>query len=351
MFARAHDFLNRLSPLVLSLLLIGLTLAAGYFDYLTGTDATFSAIYLFPIGASAWFLGRPAVYTLAILSAVLSVAGDIEGGARYASIFIPLWNIAARFAVFIFAAELIRQMRKLHIDLEKRAAERAANLTAEIAARQRLEHELLQISEREQQRVGHDIHDSLCQHLTGTALAAQVHAETLKSDQSPSANSAFKLVRLVEDSIFLARNLARSLSAVELKNNGLTVALSDFASSTSELFKISCRFECRHPFPMDNINTASHLYRIAQEAVSNSIKHGEAKNIVIELENSIGEKLLRITDDGIGLTSDHMNGGGMGLKIMAYRSELIGARMDIRRNNGGGTVVTCLLPTEEIGVL
>jgi signal transduction histidine kinase len=145
----------------------------------------------------------------------------------------------------------------------------------------------------------------------------------------------------------LARNLARSLSAVELQNNGLTAALSDFASSTSDLFKISCRFECRDPFTMDDMNTAGHLYRIAQEAVGNSIKHGDAKNIVIELENSAGEKRLRITDDGAGLTAGHMNGHGMGLKIMTYRSELIGAKIDIRARSAGGTVVTCVLPLQE----
>jgi signal transduction histidine kinase len=347
MFARALTFLNSLSASVLTVSLVGLTLVVGYFDYLAGTDTTFSAIYLFPIGAAAWFLGRPIVYALAVLSSILWVTGDIAAGARYPSVFIPLWNLAARFAVFIFAAELVAGMRELHLGMEKRAVERAAKLTAEIAMRERLERELLQISEREQLHVGHDIHDSLCQQLTGTAFAAQVHAESLKSQGSSDAASAFKLVHLIEDSIFLARNLARGLSGVELANNGLTAALTDFASTTSELFKISCRFEGPHQFPMDHTDTAVHLYRIAQEAVGNAVKHGEAKNILIELNVSKRGKLLRITDDGTGLRTASTSGKGMGLRIMAYRSELIGAKFDIRGRGTGGTVLTCLLPAEE----
>src|SRR5882672_9227382 len=329
MFARIYKFLDGLSPSMLVGLLTGVTVSIGYFDYLAGTDTTFSAIYLFPIGIAAWFSKRWAAYALAILSSILWLSGDVAAGARYASIVIPLWNLAARFAIFIFAAELISESRKLHNDLETRAAERAAKLTTEIAMREQLQRELLQISEREQERVGHDIHDSLCQHLTGTALAGQVLAEGLESD-SKEADDAFRVVALIEEGISLARNLARGLNAAELSNNGLSAALSDFATNTSDLFNISCRLECPKPFLIDDIHTAVHLYRIAQEAVGNAIKHGEAKNVIVQLEDSQSGKLLRVMDDGIGLPPIHINGRGMGLRIMSYRSELIGAKLDVR---------------------
>jgi signal transduction histidine kinase len=347
MFARIYKFLETLSPTTLIVLLTGVSLVIGYFDYLAGTDTTFSAIYLFPIGIAAWFLKRRIAYILAILSSILWVTGDIAAGAHYTSIVIPLWNLAARFAIFVFATQLISESRKLHDDLETRAVERAAKLTAEIAMRERLQRELLQISEREQERVGHDIHDSLCQHLTGTALAGQVLAENLKSQSSTDADDAFRVVELLEEGISLARNLARGLNAVELSNNGLTAALSDFATSTSDLFNISCRLDCPQPFLIDDMHIAVHLYRIAQEAVGNAIKHGEAKNVVVQLENSQSGKLLRVMDDGIGLPPMHINGRGMGLRIMSYRSELIGAKLDVRARNTRGTVVTCLLPLRE----
>jgi len=349
MFARIYKFLDGLSPSMLVALLTGVTFVIGYFDYLAGTDTTFSAIYLLPIGIAAWFLKRWTAYALAILSSILWLSGDVAAGAQYASIVIPLWNLAARFAIFIFATQLIFESRKLHDGLESRAAERAAKLTAEIATRERLQRELLQISEREQERVGHDIHDSLCQHLTGTALAGQVLAENLQSD-SKEADDAFRVVELIEEGIFLARNLARGLNAVELSNNGLTAALSDFAASTSDLFNISCRLECPQPFLVDDMHAGVHLYRIAQEAVGNAIKHGEAKNVTVRLEDSQSGKLLRVLDDGVGLPPMQINGRGMGLRIMSYRSELIGAKLDVRGQGTRGTVVTCLLPVQEAGL-
>ncbi len=347
MFARIYRFLERFSPSTLFALLAGITLVIGYFDYLAGTDTTFSAVYLFPIGIAAWFLKRWAPYVLAILSSILWVTGDIAAGAHYASIAIPLWNLGARFAIFVFTTQLISQSRELHDDLETRAVERAAKLTAEIAMRERLQRELLHISEREQERVGHDIHDSLCQHLTGTALASQVLAENLKSQDSAETDGAFRVVELLEEGISLARNLARGLNAVELSNNGLTAALTDFATNTSSLFNVSCRLECAQPFLIDDMHVAVHLYRIAQEAVGNAIKHGEAKNVVVHLENLQSGKLLRVIDDGTGLPPMHINGKGMGLRIMSYRSELIGAKLDVRRQKANGTVVTCLLPLRE----
>jgi signal transduction histidine kinase len=347
MFSRTMKFLHFLPPSVLLTALAGLTLSIGYFDYLAGADTTFTAIYLFPIGAVAWFVNRPAAYAFAALSSILSVSGDMAAGAHYSSVWIPLWNLTARFAVFTFAAHLIAAVRKLNVKLETRAAERAAKLTEEISMRERLQRELLQISEREQERVGHDIHDSLCQHLTGTALAAEVLAESLQAQNSAELDNATRVVALVEEAISLARNLARGLSAVEVSNNGLAGALSDFASSTSDLFNVSCRFECPEPFWIDDSPTAVHLYRIAQEAVGNAIKHGEAKGVTIRLENSETGCILRVIDDGSGLPPSFRKGKGMGLRIMSYRSQLIGARLDIRRRSPTGTELTCSLPLDD----
>ena len=347
MFDRIFKFLQSLPPPLLLTAVGGLTLVIGYFDYRAGTDTTFTAIYLFPIGAAAWFLNRQTAYALAALSSILSVGGDIAAGANYTSAWIPLWNLAARFAVFVFAALLIAALRKLNSDLEKRAAERAAKLTEEITMRERLQQELLQISEREQKRVGHDIHDSLCQHLTGTALAAEVLTEGLKAEHSGELDNATRVVSLVEEAITLARNLARGLNAVEVSNNGLLGALTEFASSTSDLFNVSCRVECHEPFGIDDTSKAVHLYRIAQEAVGNAIKHGEAKDVIIKLENSTSGRVLRVIDDGSGLAPSFRDGKGMGLRIMSYRSQLIGAYLDIRRRSPTGTELTCSLPLDE----
>src|SRR6476660_587615 len=157
-FGRSLTFLKTLPPLVMIVMLTALSLGIGYLDYRTGTDTTFSAIYLFPIVAAAWFVSLPFAYGLAVLCSILWVSGDIEAGAHYGSLWVPLWNLACRFGIFVFSAHLLAALRRLHNNLEKRALERAKELTKEIAMRERLQRELLQISEREQERVGHDIH-------------------------------------------------------------------------------------------------------------------------------------------------------------------------------------------------
>ena len=346
MFARALKFLETLPRATLLLLLTLLTCLIGLADYLTGTDTTFSGLYLFPIWIAAWFLGRRVAYGFAILSSVFWVGGDVLAGAYYSSILIPVWNVTSRFVVFIVVAHLVVALRKLNYDLETRAEERAAKLTTEIAARERVERELLHISEREQRRLGHDIHDSLCQHLTGTALAGQVLAQNLKAQNSSQASNAARVVELIEDGISLSRNLAKGLNSVRSSADGLMEALEDFASGTSELFKISCRFECPLPVLINDNDAAEHLYRIAQEAVGNAIKHGHARNIVVRLDLSKAGKMLRVIDDGSGLPATQVNGKGMGLSIMSYRAGLIGAKFNIRRRDATGTVVTCLLPLE-----
>jgi len=346
MFTRALRFVESLPPVLLFLLLLVVTVLVGIADYLTGTDATFSAIYLFPICAAAWYLGRRSAYIFSVLSSISWVGGDILAGAYYSTIWIPIWNLASRFAIFIIASELVAALRRLTSDLEARAEERASNLTAEIAARERVERELLNISEREQRRLGHDIHDSLCQHLTGTALAGQVLVQNLRAQSSPQTANAAKVVELIEDGIALSRNLAKGLNSVSLSSAGLMEALEDFAATTSDLFKISCRFECPLPVLIADSQTAEHLYRIAQEAVGNAVKHGHAKHIIIRLELSKAGKMLRVIDDGTGLPVLDGNGKGMGLRIMSYRADMIGAKFSIRRRDVSGTVVTTVLPLE-----
>jgi signal transduction histidine kinase len=341
------SFLEKLSPAALFALLFAFTTVTGFVDYLAGVDTTFSGIYLFPISVAAWYQGRAVAVGFCFLSSFYWVGGDMLAGAHYSTIWIPIWNTTVRFAVFFFAAHLVAEFRQLHRDVEERAKERAAKLTAEIGAREQLEHELLNISEREQRRLGQDIHDGLCQHLTGTAFAGQVLAQNLRAQGSTQAQSAARVVQLIEDGITLSRNLAKGLNTVQLTSDGLMEALEDFASNTSDLFKISCRFECPLPVLVDDPQTAEHLFRIAQEAVGNAIKHGHAKNVVIQLEVSETGILLRVLDDGTGLMPGKTNGEGMGLRIMSYRAEVIGAKFNISRRDTMGTVVTCLLPQEQ----
>jgi len=237
----------------------------------------------------------------------------------------------------------LAKLRALYGELEARVQQRTAALTDEMADRQRLERELLDVSEREQRRIGHDLHDSLGQHLTGAALAVQVLEEKLTIGGFAEAADASKAVELVEQGILLSRKLAKGLHPIEMEADGLMHALEELATTSSDLFKISCSFECDSPVLIRDASTSAHMYRIAQEAISNAVKHGKARNVVIQLESLDDGITLRVRDDGLGLPEVPPKTEGMGLRIMAHRARMIGASFIAQRDKSGGTTVDCVL--------
>ena len=216
----------------------------------------------------------------------------------------------------------------------------------DITEREQLERALLEISAREQRRIGQDLHDGLGQHLTGIAFMAKAHEAKLAEKQLPDAADAAKIVKLVNEAINKTRELARGLLPVVSDSQGLMSALQLWAGEVENLFGISCRFECTNAVLIHDDNMATHLYHIALEAVNNAIKHGSVHSILIRLaaENNWGSML--ICDDGTGIAEDRAPSNGMGLNIMSYRAGMIGGRLEIRRNDPHGTCVTCMFPME-----
>jgi signal transduction histidine kinase len=300
------------------------------------------------VALAVWFVGAGFGVFIAGLSVFVNVAGDWASAVQFPSPFIPVWNAAAVMAFYLVVVWLLALLRSLYRNLEAQVRQRTGALTEEIAERERLERELLEISEREQRRIGHVLHDSLCQHLTGTTLAAQVLEEKLAARDLPEAAEASQVVSLVEEGINLSRKLAKGLYPVEVTADGLMLALEEYAASTSELFKVACRFECDSPVLIHDTATAGHLYRIAQEAVGNAIKHGKARNILITLTVSEDSTLLSVNDDGTGLPEPLPKERGMGLRIMAHRSDMIGGGFTARRNVIGGTEVACELKNKPL---
>lgn len=338
--------LEKRSRLVLMVLAFLIIVVIGAADYLTGYETSFSVFYLLAIGLAAWFVGRGFAVIVSILSVVVSVAGDLEKGAHFTSPLIPVWNALILLAFYLVVVWLLARLRVFHQELEAQVRQRTVALTDEMAERERLERELLEISEREQRRIGQDLHDGLCQHLTGAMLAGQVLEGKLAALNLPEAADANKVVELVEEGINLSRRLAKGLYPVEIEADGLMLALEEYAETTSKLFKVDCRFECDLPVLIHEAATAGHLYRIVQEAVRNAIKHGKAKNILIRLEANEENTVLSIKDDGLGLPKPLPKKRGMGLQIMAHRSTMIGGRFTACRDAIGGTLVTCELQVE-----
>jgi PAS domain S-box-containing protein len=215
-------------------------------------------------------------------------------------------------------------------------------IARDISDRKRLEREILEISDQEQLRIGQDLHDGLGQHLTGIALLAKVLSSELMEENSPQAASSGKIAALVQEAIARTRDLAHGLSPVGLEAHGLTPALQELARRTEELPGIQCIFHGDPAVAPGEPAANVHLYRIAQESVNNSIKHGKATKIVIKLTSDGSQGCVSIEDDGIGCAGSRIEHKGMGMRIMAYRSRMIGASLTIRHGAVKGTIVTCL---------
>jgi signal transduction histidine kinase len=323
---------------------VALVILVGVIDYATGNEYSFSVFYLVALGMAAWFVGRGFAYFISVFSVVVSVAGDLSVGARSSKLLVAGWNASLVLIFYLVVASLLIRLRSLTRGLEARVRERTMALTEQMAERERLERELLEISEREQRRIGHDLHDSLGQHLTGAALAGQVLEKKLTAKGSSEAADAGKVVELIEEGIALSRNLAKGLHPIDIEASGLMRALEELAMTSSEILKIHCRFECDLPVLIGDAATSRHMHRIAQEAITNAVKHGKARNIRITLECDDDGIALRVVDDGIGLPDPLPQTEGMGLRIMRHRAEIIGARFEARRDTVVGSIVSCVLP-------
>ena len=215
----------------------------------------------------------------------------------------------------------------------------------DITERKRLEKEILEISERERQHLGGELHDDLGQHLAGIMCLSQVLAQKLvKKSLADEVEAAKQVTKLVTRAIDKVRHLTTDLVPMELKDGGLMSALETLASNVENQFGISCSSTCDTSIEFDDTVTVTQLYRISQEAVHNAIRHGQAKHVAIELKRRNDKITLTVRDDGIGLPESMEEGKGLGMRLMYYRAGLFGGFMDIRSRTGGGTVVACSVP-------
>jgi PAS domain S-box-containing protein len=216
----------------------------------------------------------------------------------------------------------------------------ASKVARDITERKRLEKEIIEISNREQQRIGQDLHDGLCQELTGIELMCQVLEQKLSAKSKGEAKRAAEIGEHIRQAIVHTRKLARGLSPVELELNGFMSALHELADNARKLFRVDCSFECARPVLIRDNVAATHLYRIAQEAINNAVKHGKAKRIAISLRPDYEKIVLMITDDGVGFSDQSKKSPGMGLHTMKYRAGVVGGTWQIN-SSGKGTTVTC----------
>ena len=196
----------------------------------------------------------------------------------------------------------------------------------------------------EQQRLGQNLHDGLGQDLTGVAFLCNSLTRRLKELGLDEAARSEEVTSQVYRVITLVRTLSRELYPPNLVENEITYTLADFASNIEKTFGITCIYEQDRDLQINNLNTSTQIYYVTREAVNNAIRHGNAHNILIKLTGDADRVILMIKDDGAGLPEKTDERAGLGLKIMAYRMESIHGTFGIRRDSGGGTVITCTMP-------
>ena len=187
-----------------------------------------------------------------------------------------------------------------------------------------LERKVLEISDEERRRIGHDLHDGLGQHLTGISLLSTSLANRITRTSPDAARDAEQISQLVTQSIGWTRDLARGLSPVTLESEGLYAALEELADNARSLLRIHCQLECEGKEPDVDKQQAMHIFRIIQEAVSNSVKHGKAKTVQVHLTVADKSLTVKVADDGCGLSAKTKANPGLGLRIMNYRARMVG---------------------------
>ena len=242
------------------------------------------------------------------------------------------------------------ELKKAHAELEHRVMERTAELVTtntelhnEMKRRQTLEREILEVTERERSRVGQDLHDGLCQELTATAFLLKSKAKTIARKVPECAKAMQEAAETVNENAGRARDLARGLHPSELGAGGLLVALRELATRTNE--RTPCRCEFPRSLRISDETIGLNIYRVAQEAVNNALKHARASEIVIGLRKEDHELVLAVTDDGAGIRSPRKK-KTMGVHMMKYRADVSGGNLEIESRRGRGTTVTCRVPLE-----
>lgn len=226
-------------------------------------------------------------------------------------------------------------------------AKKQANQIAAIALNRAgvAERKLVSIGEETQQRIGRELHDDLGQLMTGIAFMSEVLFQKLKTMGLEEMQDAAKITAMVNDAISRTRQLAQGLYPAELKEKGLCSMLEKFAGYVESMYHISCEFRCNCAFQVDDPEVAIHLFRIVQEAVNNAVRHGHANHISIRVSVSSAAWMLEIVDDGCGIDEvPQSNEGGLGMRTMRYRADMIGASLEILPGTEGGTRAAVSLP-------
>lgn len=313
-------------------------LVIGFLDFVTSYEFRLLPLYAFPIFIAGWFFGRRPGIATALVSAVIWWLANWFNGDPELRSWVRVWEVARHVSFFIVVGWTGAALRA--------KSDIATARIALLEHSRQLESQIVSISEAEQRRIGQDLHDGVCQVLAAlTCSATELRGELEKRNLPAEAKTAGELARLLQSTVVETRDLARSLVPAHVGEVGLSLALESLTQSVSRLHGINCTFQSSGGEIDPDAAVATHLYRIAQEAINNATRHGKAKNITVALETVEDGVLLRVADDGSGISSAPPSNNGIGMAVMRYRARLSGGELAIESPQDGGTIVSCVAKT------
>ncbi len=340
LWTRITNEMRRRSPWATVALTASFTLIIGWLDHITGFEVTWFVIYGIPIFLTVWWAGNKPGLFIAVLSGLVWWLANMST-TPYETQLGYAWALANRLVylcVGVFAVTALRNKQE--------ADEARIQMLEE---RRQLEKDIVTVSEHEQQRIGQDLHDGICQQLAAIGLAARVLAEDLQAQGVQAAEDASLIENSLQQVVLEARNLARGIFPVHVDRSGLGAALADLGRITSKLTGTPIVVKDCVDVPLDVPEVSMHLYRIAQEAVANAVRHSGATEMQISTRLSGDLLELRVEDNGRGMPPvTAARSEGMGLRTMHYRAQMLQAELSVGARPKGGTHVICRLDLRKI---
>ena len=319
----------------LYLIITSVSLVVGWFDWVTDYEVNFSLVYALLVVVTAWVGGRNVALCVAVTNVMISAAAN--------------WTTQPSKSTFGYALSTINRttfwsFMAICTSLIRKRQDSDAERIQILEEMRQLELEIVSVSEQEQQRIGQDLHDGLCQQLAAMGCAARALADDLRSADRPEAEDAVKIEQALQEAVQDARGLARGIFPVHVDRIGLSAALVEMAQATQRLTGVPIHMTDSSEVQVDDPEIAMHLFRIAQEAVANAVKHSGAREVILSLLPDNDHLELRVDDNGRGLPArTQASSSGMGLRTMRYRAHALGAELAIEPRAGGGTSLWCRL--------
>ena len=331
-------------PAIVGLLTIPVV---GFANYYAGTQISFLIFYLPSIALVGWQGGSWFGVSAAITAAVAWLIADINSDPPLHDLTTSYVNALLRFVIFLMFGLLFAALRQNRDNLQKTVTEKTSALQKEIAERARIQHEVTEISARQQRQIAYDLHDGVGQHLSGVAFKSKLLEQKLRAEGSAQADEAAAITRLINDALRQTRTVARSMESTYGEARGLREALEKLGEELKENSQIMATVNIHDSVEAVSAPTDMQLLRIAQEAVHNATKHGGASRIEIALDSSEDAIVLSVHDDGRGFDGVPKS-DGMGMRTMRYRAETIGGSLVVDSSPGKGTTVSCRVPKESV---